>query len=537
MKKFVRALSVGLIIALLSVSMAACTYDEITLMESLIKTSKITSCESDSKIKLTFKGEGFSGTTQKSLEFAEAYLNGFTMLLHQKLLTNEEKTKTKLAVDCDVNMQGLGIKAGYWMDADFTGEKVTMKQIVELPPPITQPFLLAMGLDSKNYFVFDYGTMLEEQELDLSLFNTFDKSTELQEMMFDFIRSNMESFNPGVTAVTKKGSGTTDKGESVTIYEIKLSDASAKKLMHAFINDVVLQESSADFMRKYMESIMDMYEFSAEEEEKAIAEMDEMIKQFVKELPTYRQSVTEAFESIKDVKFLGDEGIALEYCINKDGYVVGEKASIDVVINAADLQSAFGGYTSGETGTIRFGIDYETSTYNINKIDSVPFPVLTEDNSIDVLQHIKDAPVFQMPNVKIPSSNGSTASVVTVPVPVSDEISVYVNGRKVAFADVKPENINGRVLVPLRTISNELGAEVLYNEDTKQIDIIKGEKKIQLTLGAAEGRVDDEVLTLDAPPMVIEGRTMVPVRFISENMDAFIEWDEIAKSVHIYCFQ
>jgi len=101
-----------------------------------------------------------------------------------------------------------------------------------------------------------------------------------------------------------------------------------------------------------------------------------------------------------------------------------------------------------------------------------------------------------------------------------------MNGKVVYFPDVKPENVNGRVLVPIRTISEEMGAEVTYNDATKQVLIAKDDTEILLTIGSQEAYVNGEKIMLDVPAMIIEGRTMVPLRFISESMNATVEWTE-----------
>jgi len=65
MKKIARKISMLLVVALLAVSMVACTSDEIALIEAMSKTSEISSYEGNSKIQLSFKGQGFSEKTQK----------------------------------------------------------------------------------------------------------------------------------------------------------------------------------------------------------------------------------------------------------------------------------------------------------------------------------------------------------------------------------------------------------------------------------------------------------------------------------------
>ena len=139
MKKLFRSVSVVLVISILSVFMVACSIDEISLIDSLVKTSQITSFESSSKIELTFEGQNVSEEMKKVVDAIKAYVDGFTMTWNQKYSANEDLTKAQMAADMDVDMQGLGVKMKYWMDMDLTGEKPQFKQIFELPPPITQP--------------------------------------------------------------------------------------------------------------------------------------------------------------------------------------------------------------------------------------------------------------------------------------------------------------------------------------------------------------------------------------------------------------
>jgi len=70
------------------------------------------------------------------------------------------------------------------------------------------------------------------------------------------------------------------------------------------------------------------------------------------------------------------------------------------------------------------------------------------------------------------------------------------------------------------------GAEVTYNDATKQVLIAKDDTEILLTIGSQEAYVNGEKIMLDVPAMIIEGRTMVPLRFISESMNATVEWTE-----------
>ncbi|MBE7047218.1 MAG: hypothetical protein E7396_07360, partial [Ruminococcaceae bacterium] len=117
-----------------------------------------------------------------------------------------------------------------------------------------------------------------------------------------------------------------------------------------------------------------------------------------------------------------------------------------------------------------------------------------------------------------------------VPVNAADEISVKVNGIGYHF-DVMPVIVDGRTLVPMRGIFEALGAQVNWDDATKTATGTKGDKEVKLTISDTKAYVNGEEKTLDVPATIIEGRTMVPVRFISESLGEKVDWDGVTKTV------
>ncbi len=111
-------------------------------------------------------------------------------------------------------------------------------------------------------------------------------------------------------------------------------------------------------------------------------------------------------------------------------------------------------------------------------------------------------------------------------------IDVTIDGAKQTY-DVMPVNINGRVLVPLRGIFEALGAEIEWRDDIKTVTATKGAKEVIVTIDSFAARIDGQPVTLDVAPTIIEGRTMVPVRFVSEAMGENVDWDDATKTVII----
>ncbi len=111
-------------------------------------------------------------------------------------------------------------------------------------------------------------------------------------------------------------------------------------------------------------------------------------------------------------------------------------------------------------------------------------------------------------------------------------IRVYVDGQELPF-DVPPSMIQGRVLVPLRGIFERLGATVDFDPQTQHIVAVRGPQTVELTIGSRQARVNSSAALLDVPAFTIGGRTMVPLRFISESLGANVQWVEARQTILI----
>ncbi|HBV98705.1 MAG TPA: hypothetical protein DEF36_16940 [Desulfotomaculum sp.] len=98
--------------------------------------------------------------------------------------------------------------------------------------------------------------------------------------------------------------------------------------------------------------------------------------------------------------------------------------------------------------------------------------------------------------------------------------------------DVAPFMENNRVLVPMRKIFEAQGATVTWEEATQTVTGIKGDVTLKLTVGGAVYKNDVE-LDIDVPAQLVNGRTMVPVRVVSEGLGATVTWDEATETVSI----
>lgn len=106
----------------------------------------------------------------------------------------------------------------------------------------------------------------------------------------------------------------------------------------------------------------------------------------------------------------------------------------------------------------------------------------------------------------------------------SQQIKVQVDGQPVYFANTQPQYINGRVLVPLRGVFEQMGANVLWNQEARVVTATRGSTDVRLTIGQRLATINGSPINLDVPAMVLNGSTMVPIRFVSEALGAQVGW-------------
>ena len=113
-------------------------------------------------------------------------------------------------------------------------------------------------------------------------------------------------------------------------------------------------------------------------------------------------------------------------------------------------------------------------------------------------------------------------------------ISVELDGVDVIFPDAKPfVDENSRTLIPIRFVSEAMGAEVGWKDETKEVFIDLNNKKIVLTIGSNLIGINNDFRLMDTKPIIKEARTFVPIRFVAEGLGAWVDWEDSTKTVII----
>jgi uncharacterized protein YvpB len=111
-------------------------------------------------------------------------------------------------------------------------------------------------------------------------------------------------------------------------------------------------------------------------------------------------------------------------------------------------------------------------------------------------------------------------------------LNVFLNGREQSY-DQPPINDGGRVLVPFRGIVEGMGGQVSWDEATRTVTATKGEQRVVLPVGSQQAQVNGNSVQLDVPAKIVGGRTMIPVRFVSEALGADVKWEGVLSRVVI----
>lgn len=112
------------------------------------------------------------------------------------------------------------------------------------------------------------------------------------------------------------------------------------------------------------------------------------------------------------------------------------------------------------------------------------------------------------------------------------EIQIYVDGQRLLL-DTPPLVEQGRTLLPLRAVFESLGADVGWDTMQQKITAVKGDTTLILYIGNRNVLRNGETVILDVPPKIINNRTLVPLRFVGESLGANVNWDGFNRRVTI----
>lgn len=115
----------------------------------------------------------------------------------------------------------------------------------------------------------------------------------------------------------------------------------------------------------------------------------------------------------------------------------------------------------------------------------------------------------------------------------ADPVYVKLNGVSINYTDAQPQIMNQRAMVPFRQTAETLGATVEWNKETETATLRKGDRVVVHTMRSSVITVNGKASTFDTPSSVIQNRTMMPVRMLSEALGNPVTWDNSTRTVNI----
>ncbi|UNK20595.1 N-acetylmuramoyl-L-alanine amidase family protein [Paenibacillus sp. N3/727] len=111
---------------------------------------------------------------------------------------------------------------------------------------------------------------------------------------------------------------------------------------------------------------------------------------------------------------------------------------------------------------------------------------------------------------------------------------IYLDGNELSLSsNVKVENISGTVMVPIRVISENLGYSVGWNKSTQTVTVKESGKTVEMVIGNKYAMINGQRTEMTKAPILRGGTTIVPIRFVSEQMGLNVKWDNQKKAVYL----
>ncbi len=185
----------------------------------------------------------------------------------------------------------------------------------------------------------------------------------------------------------------------------------------------------------------------------------------------------------------------------------------------------------------RYGNVYISGLYGPNLV------VINKNGNVLYREEVKDSNYSWVENLAVSgnnlyiqygtSENGAGMKKMSIKQFRPDEISVLLNAANLDF-DQPPIVVNGRTLVPVRAVVEAMNGQVEWNDISQTVTLSCGSNKILLTIDSTTAYLNGNSVSLDVAPQIINGRTLLPIRFVAESFGYVVDWVEETKTVDIH---
>lgn len=379
-----KRLSLLALVLALSISLTGCFGGESKLYNAFNKMQDVNAIQTETTLELKFQAEGFPEEAKATLEQVAAAVNNTKIQMKQKTTQNKDKTSAKAEMDMELHTIGEPMKMKVWVVADMSEEEPKLLEIIKMPEMLRG--FIFQGEPEKEYLVYDMKEIMDLSGEEINFGKMMEFSKSFQPKLTEFMKEMQKDFKPGFDIVKSNGNKTIGN-QKLDIYELRLDDATLKELVRYGVNYSLENEVVIEFIKEYMEAVMNIVVIENEDQEEAKEEIKKELEELEAKLPEFKEKFNEFMDKYKDIEILGEKGIVIEYGINEKGYIAHEKGDIDLVIDLEKIAKTMEEEAPEMKGVINLGISYTSRNYNINsKVLGVMIPKVNEKNSISIMK-------------------------------------------------------------------------------------------------------------------------------------------------------
>jgi putative cell wall-binding protein len=373
-------------LVILILIITGCSQKQQKIFNAFIKMQDVKSMQEHTTMAIQLSSSDFEPEIQQQLDQAAMFLNNAQLNLDAKTICNEQKTSVKSQVSINLSSGGTNINMPFWIDSDISGDIPKLTEIFKLPPIAKES--LPLQFRNKEYIVINPFEINNSGLNEKDLLNYITMSKTFQEKMNSFLISYSQRFNPNFVVVDKgiQDIETNNGPKSAQIYSIKFNDEQFKDFIRYSVNNFIQDKEAMSFVRDFMCLILEAGQIP--DKENSLADLDQAFNNLETNTPQFLTQFNAGMDQLKDVPFLGEKGLELEYAV-ADGYLIKENETIDLQLDIAKIGQFVNALNKQKNtledakGTLNLLINLETNIFDINYPIDIQIPEVNKDNSFN----------------------------------------------------------------------------------------------------------------------------------------------------------
>lgn len=438
--------------------------------------------------------------------------------------TGSQLDLNRAKVVLELNDDNLLREHGLWSGDD----KAALELLLD-----TNTTYLKTPLDEK-YVAIDT-VELDQSGVDPKALQDFQEK--LNKLTFDFMKDYFADYGFKLSQVENHGSKTVTlpNNEKVETTHLTIT-LDTKELINLFLytaKDAVTNENVRSYAIDLLTAIRDFAEATGEEFPESDIDIEELVDTGLSSLKEAVDTLEKNYTVEQIAEMVKEWGLAslelkMDYYINKDKLPVRSISAFHLTLEDPSGELA---------KPLTVGVEADTYAWNFGKASHFSFPQAEQTITLEQVAEGDVDGLNENGFLYAIVTNMSTELSTEIGVIVFDlnDKTTTLDGE--LQADVKPyqDPQSGTTMVPFRFIGEAMGAEISYDDASKTATFVKDDIRIALTNGSKTAQVNGEAVELPQPAVIKDGSFYVPLRFVSEQLGAEVIWiDELKQALITY---